>query len=150
MILFHLHQPIGAWVLKVLAYRLSLFVLPRSEKRPTCPSGFDRIFVAFADCCVFRVITRRKTALVSRYWCDFWIGWDSCVGVWFRMLELNRSEYFGYLLALACAFTWSGYSVLNRRFGTFPQIRWVRFVLWWRYFHLLRIWYLKIRSCQPM
>jgi drug/metabolite transporter (DMT)-like permease len=32
-----------------------------------------------------------------------------------------RTEYLpGSLAALACAFTWSGYSVLNRRFGETP------------------------------
>ena len=32
-----------------------------------------------------------------------------------------RTEFaFGYVMALVCAFTWSGYSVLSRRFGAVP------------------------------
>jgi drug/metabolite transporter (DMT)-like permease len=35
-------------------------------------------------------------------------------------LALDPAFSFGYLAALACAFTWSGYSVLSRRFGAVP------------------------------
>jgi drug/metabolite transporter (DMT)-like permease len=35
-------------------------------------------------------------------------------------LALDPAFAFGYLAALACAFTWSGYSVLSRRFGAVP------------------------------
>ncbi|TXH35832.1 MAG: DMT family transporter [Rhodospirillaceae bacterium] len=33
-------------------------------------------------------------------------------------LNLSGAYLVGYLFALACAFTWSGYSLLNRRFGS--------------------------------
>ena len=35
-------------------------------------------------------------------------------------LELKAQYALGYALAFACAFVWSGYSVLSRRFGTVP------------------------------
>ncbi|MCP4317338.1 MAG: EamA family transporter [Hyphomicrobiales bacterium] len=35
-------------------------------------------------------------------------------------LSFNDSFAFGYGAALLCAFTWSGYSLLSRRFGTVP------------------------------
>jgi drug/metabolite transporter (DMT)-like permease len=35
-------------------------------------------------------------------------------------LGLNWDYRFGYLAALVCAFTWSSYSVLSRRFGAIP------------------------------
>ncbi len=35
-------------------------------------------------------------------------------------LDLRAEHALGYALALACAFVWSGYSVLSRRFGAVP------------------------------
>ena len=35
-------------------------------------------------------------------------------------LDLRPAYWAGYLLALACAFVWAGYSVLSRRFGQVP------------------------------
>ncbi len=35
-------------------------------------------------------------------------------------IELRGEFALGYLAALACAFTWSGYSVMSRRFGSVP------------------------------
>lgn len=34
--------------------------------------------------------------------------------------QFERDSLFGYGLALACAFTWSGYSVMSRRLGNIP------------------------------
>jgi drug/metabolite transporter (DMT)-like permease len=34
--------------------------------------------------------------------------------------QFNSASLYGYTLALACAFTWSGYSVLSRRLGDIP------------------------------
>ncbi|MGI3169194.1 aromatic amino acid exporter YddG [Pseudooceanicola sp. C21-150M6] len=34
--------------------------------------------------------------------------------------SIDPQHLFGYLLALACALTWSGYSILSRRFGAVP------------------------------
>jgi drug/metabolite transporter (DMT)-like permease len=35
-------------------------------------------------------------------------------------LSFESEHAFGYLMALICAFTWSGYSLLSRRFGSVP------------------------------
>ena len=94
MILLHLRQPIGAWVLGCCwLIWLSLFILPRFEKRPTRPSGFDRIFVAFAYCCVFGVIAGEKLR-----WFHVIGAISGLVGTVVLVsgsasLELNRSEY---------------------------------------------------------
>lgn len=36
-------------------------------------------------------------------------------------LAIDRAHVFGYGMALACAVTWAGYSVLNRRFASVPS-----------------------------
>lgn len=59
------------------------------------------------------------------------LGWHHVVGVFAGLvgtilivarngLSFDSGDSFGYLMALFCAFTWSAYSLLSRRFGSVP------------------------------
>jgi drug/metabolite transporter (DMT)-like permease len=120
-IVSHLHQPVGAWVLGVVGlfgYHFLYFLALKSA--PPVQAGL----IAYLWPLLIVVFSALLPGEKLR-WFHVIGAISGLVGTIVLVsgsasLELNRSAYFGYFLALACAFTWSGYSVLNRRFGTVP------------------------------
>jgi drug/metabolite transporter (DMT)-like permease len=117
----HLHQPLGAWVLGVVGlfgYHFLYFLALKSA--PPVQAGLIAYLWPLLIVMFSALLPGEKLR-----WFHVIGAISGLVGTVVLVsgsagLELKRSEYFGYFLALACAFTWSGYSVLNRRFGTVP------------------------------
>ena len=120
-IVAHLRQPIGAWVLGVtglFGYHFLYFLALKSA--PPVQAGL----IAYMWPLLIVVFSALLPGERLRWFhvCGAVSGLAGTIVLVAGSVDLSlkQSEYFGYVLALACAFTWSGYSVLNRKFGTVP------------------------------
>ena len=108
-IVSHLRQPVGAWVLGVVGlfgYHFLYFLALKSA--PPVQAGL----IAYLWPLLIVVFSALLPGEELR-WFHVIGAISGLVGTVVLVsgsasLELTRSEYFGYFLALACAFTWSG------------------------------------------
>ena len=117
-VLSHLRQPIRVWVLGVAGlYGYHFFYFTALSHAPPA----DASLIAFLWPLLIVLLSALLPGERLRWW-HLAGGVAGLVGAGLLVTRGGgmalRSEYFlGYLAALACAFTWSIYSVISRRFG---------------------------------
>jgi drug/metabolite transporter (DMT)-like permease len=118
----HLRQPLRVWVLGVAGlYGYHFFYFTALSHAPPA----DASLIAFLWPLLIVLLSALLPGERLRWW-HLAGGVAGLVGAGLLVTRGGgmalRSEYIlGYLAALACAFTWSIYSVISRRFGEVPS-----------------------------
>ena len=118
----HLRQPLRVWVLGVAGlYGYHFFYFTALSHAPPA----DASLIAFLWPLLIVLLSALLPGERLRWW-HLAGGVAGLVGAGLLVARGGgmalRSEYIlGYLAALACAFTWSIYSVISRRFGEVPS-----------------------------
>ncbi len=121
-VMAHLRQPVGAWVLGVaglFGYHFFYFMALRNA--PPVEAGL----IAY----LWPLLIVVGSALLPGERLRWWHVAGAVAGLAGSVLLITdgrglagfKSEFaLGYAMALGCAFAWSAYSILNRRFGAVP------------------------------
>ena len=107
--------PVGVGAAGLCIYHCLYFFAIQSA--PPIEVSSDRLPLAAADCSIRRLPAGRTLARPPRHRCDYGVCWRYRNHHQGRRHRLDRRRQARPRSRLACAFVWSGYSVLSRRFG---------------------------------